>query len=302
MSRDNVLHRVFGGAGRRTIPIIGWTLLVCLHTAHAQSARSAAVDQRTASPKARVSASSARDFGDFQIETLIRDSGIEVVARRSDDQIIRLDQARGLATLKISGEVSRYRFDLLPNDKGSLVARTNLLRLGGQQIELEVLLGALPVSLSTNSTLKYRDVVTLAPTADQRASAAIARQKVCPVSGKRLGSMGTPVPVTVVGKTIYACCTSCVKNIESHPEQYSAGVPSSQVSKVTAADSDAIALQKRCPVMDEPLDAMGGPYKVKAAGRAIYICCPGCAKRIKANPLKYLNILKQQGIEAPLIR
>jgi len=54
--------------------------------------------------------------------------------------------------------------------------------------------------------------------------------------------------------------------------------------------------------MDEPLDAMGGPYKVHAKGKAIYICCPGCAKRIAAEPDKYLAILNGQGIAAPMIR
>lgn len=51
-----------------------------------------------------------------------------------------------------------------------------------------------------------------------------------------------------------------------------------------------------------PLDAMGGPFKVNAAGRAIYICCPGCAKRIASYPEKYLRVLKEQGVDAPLIR
>ncbi len=54
--------------------------------------------------------------------------------------------------------------------------------------------------------------------------------------------------------------------------------------------------------MDEPLDAMGGPYKVNAAGKAIYICCPGCAKKIAAEPQKYLGILAKQGVNAPILR
>ena len=54
--------------------------------------------------------------------------------------------------------------------------------------------------------------------------------------------------------------------------------------------------------MDEPLGGMGTPYKVDADGRAVYICCPGCAKKIAAAPQKYLNILTQQGIQAPLLR
>ena len=74
------------------------------------------------------------------------------------------------------------------------------------------------------------------------------------------------------------------------------------IFKVSAADAPFIAAQKRCPVMDEPLDAMGGPYKVDANGKAIYICCPGCAKRITAEPQKYLAVLAQQGVDAPVMR
>ena len=74
------------------------------------------------------------------------------------------------------------------------------------------------------------------------------------------------------------------------------------VFKVSTADAPFIAAQKRCPVMDEPLDAMGGPYKVNASGKAIYICCPGCAKKIAADPKKYLDILTKQGVTAPLLR
>ncbi len=74
------------------------------------------------------------------------------------------------------------------------------------------------------------------------------------------------------------------------------------VFKVTDDDARFIAAQKRCPVMDEPLDAMGGPFKVAAAGKAIYICCPGCAKKIAAEPETYLGILSKRGVIAPAMR
>ena len=73
------------------------------------------------------------------------------------------------------------------------------------------------------------------------------------------------------------------------------------VFKVTKADKPFIALQKKCPVMDERLDAMGGPYQVNANGKAIYICCPGCAKKVAADPDQWLADLKAQGIKPPRI-
>jgi len=74
------------------------------------------------------------------------------------------------------------------------------------------------------------------------------------------------------------------------------------VFKVTLADKPFIAAQKQCPVMNEPLDAMGGPYQVDAGGKAIYICCPGCAKKIADQPQRYLTVLKSRGVTAPTIQ
>jgi len=45
-------------------------------------------------------------------------------------------------------------------------------------------------------------------------------QKLCPVTGEALGSMGPPIPVTVKGQTIYVCCQECVKTVQSDPDAY----------------------------------------------------------------------------------
>ena len=93
-----------------------------------------------------------------------------------------------------------------------------------------------------------------------------------------------------------------VQALQSEPSQFSRFPKELSVIKPTAADANAIARQRVCPVMDEPLDAMGGPYRVNAAGRIIYICCPGCAGRISSDPSKYVAKLRERGIEAPRIR
>ena len=53
---------------------------------------------------------------------------------------------------------------------------------------------------------------------------AIARQKVCPVSGAALGSMGDPIKVLVGDKgdkgSLYLCCKNCLARIEEKPEKY----------------------------------------------------------------------------------
>lgn len=45
-------------------------------------------------------------------------------------------------------------------------------------------------------------------------------QTVCPVTGKKLGSMGPPIPVTVKGRTVYVCCESCINALRRNPEKY----------------------------------------------------------------------------------
>ena len=45
-------------------------------------------------------------------------------------------------------------------------------------------------------------------------------QKICPVSGKALGSMGTPIKVDVQGKAVFICCEGCRKNLLREPQKY----------------------------------------------------------------------------------
>jgi hypothetical protein len=48
----------------------------------------------------------------------------------------------------------------------------------------------------------------------------IARQKVCPVTGEPLGSMGPPFKVVVNGRTVFLCCKGCEKKLRKDPEKY----------------------------------------------------------------------------------
>jgi YHS domain-containing protein len=302
-------------------------------------------------------------------------------------QPVSVDQGRGAVSVRVEGNAKRYRYDLLPDGKGALTAPVNLSQLAGRQIDVDVQL--VGMKASGGSTVSFNEVATVPASEQQLAAAAIARQKICPVSGKPLGSMGDPVAVDVNGQKLYVCCAGCVNAVKSNPTKYAAGRPQITVTtatqadaaaiaaqkvcpvmdeplggmgtpikvmvgdkpiylcckgcikkieaepakylamvygngktstttasavppgteqvregifKVVAADAPFIAAQKNCPVMDEPLDAMGGPYKVNAAGKAIYICCPGCAKKIAAEPQKWLAVLKSQGVDAPTIR
>lgn len=49
---------------------------------------------------------------------------------------------------------------------------------------------------------------------------AVLAQKVCPVTGEALGSMGKPPKVTVQGQEVFLCCSGCEEEIKSNPDEY----------------------------------------------------------------------------------
>ena len=107
----------------------------------------------------------------------------------------------------------------------------------------------------------------------ERDQLVIAVQKICPVSGKPLGSMGTPPKVKIGDEEIFLCCKGCAKG---------------QIKKehwITIHSNFAKA-QGVCPVMEKKLPA--NPKWTFVNGQIVYICCPPCTKKIHAEPVKYL--------------
>lgn len=52
----------------------------------------------------------------------------------------------------------------------------------------------------------------------------VAAQKTCPVTKKPLGSMGTPLKVTVKGRVVLVCCEGCEGPLLKSPEKYLTGL------------------------------------------------------------------------------
>ncbi|WP_235952310.1 hypothetical protein [Crateriforma spongiae] len=236
---------------------------------------------------------SIKQAGNLQLETVVAQSGIQMFVYDSKGKPLSVGQGRGAASLRVEGNAKRYRYDLLPDGKGGLTAPVNLSSIAGRQVEVAIQLVGLP---GVSNGIKMTEVATVPVSEAQLAAAAIARQKICPVSGKQLGSMGDPVAVNVSGKRIFVCCAGCVDAVKSNPAKYAAGRPEIAVATATAADADAIARQKVCPVMDEPLGGMGTPIKVIVGDKPIYLCCKGCIKKIKAEPAKYLAMVYGDGV------
>jgi Cu(I)/Ag(I) efflux system membrane fusion protein len=69
------------------------------------------------------------------------------------------------------------------------------------------------------SPAKY--LAKLAPEAPVAAKAqTIAEQKICPVTGAKLGSMGDPILVEVEGRKIWTCCSACPPKLKAQPARY----------------------------------------------------------------------------------
>jgi hypothetical protein len=51
------------------------------------------------------------------------------------------------------------------------------------------------------------------------------RQKICPVTGRPLGSMGAPQRIDVAGRVVFLCCDGCEPALRRDPERYLAKIP-----------------------------------------------------------------------------
>ncbi len=51
---------------------------------------------------------------------------------------------------------------------------------------------------------------------------------------------------------------------------------------------------KICPVSGDKIGAMGEAGKVEHEGRIYNLCCPGCEKKFKEDPEKYVGIVNKE--------
>jgi YHS domain-containing protein len=238
-------------------------------------------------PKAGTHGGSMKLIDDLQVETIVADNGLQVYVYDASGAQADVARGRGMASVQAGQHAKRYRYDLLPDGNGGLRAIVDLSKLAGQQVMID--LQIVGVAANGRQKVSYSEVATIPLSQEQLAETAIALQKVCPVSNKPLGSMGDPVMVEANGRTLYLCCAGCVKAVKANPTKYAAGRIEITVTSATVADAAAIAQQKVCPVMDEPLGSMGQPVKVMVGDKAIYLCCKGCIKKVKAEPAKYVD-------------
>jgi hypothetical protein len=112
------------------------------------------------------------------------------------------------------------------NEQDYLEAAVDLTKIRDGDMRVTLNLENLPlphrpkVSFAQTFALsKAKLPVTLAALSESDRTG-IARQRVCPVTGAPLGSMGDPIKVLIDDRSLYLCCQGCVAKVKNAPETY----------------------------------------------------------------------------------
>jgi len=109
----------------------------------------------------------------------------------------------------------------------------------------------------------------------------------CIVSGEPLMEDGkdTGVSMVINNRLFRVCCKMCARKVTANPAKY-AGKLDGMAMK---AQAKAYPL-KTCVVAST--NALGdAPKQMMVGGRLVQTCCGGCAKKVEANPAKYVAIV-----------
>ncbi len=102
-------------------------------------------------------------------------------------------------------------------------------------------------------------------------------QEICPVSGRKLGTHGTPIKVKIGAEEMFLCCKGCT----------SGKVAATHWATIHANFAKA---QGICPVMKNKLPK--SPKWTVVGGQIVYVCCPPCIKKIQADANTHLQMVE----------
>lgn len=223
-------------------------------------------------------------------EVVFRPDGVRVFLYDGNGQPVDVSHIAGQITMTVDGNPKPYTYPLRPDtDRGAanntLHLALDLSKVPDGRMRTEFSISGLP---GQSQPAQFAQKFHITRSA---AEVAIAQQKICPVTGKALGSMGAPPAVRIGDRDVYVCCAGCTNALKADPAKYLAKLAPTGPVKATRADAAAVAFQKTCPVMKKPLDSMGGPWKINLRGRDVFVCCPGCTKALEREPAKFLAML-----------
>jgi hypothetical protein len=90
----------------------------------------------------------------------------------------------------------------------------------------------------------------------------IAVQKICPISGQKLGEHGAPLKVKIGEEHLFVCCQACLQGKAVNPQHWA------------TIHANFAKAQRICPIMKKELPA--NPKWTIVEGRIFYVCCPPC--------------------------
>ncbi len=213
------------------------TLMFAISTVTAQQPSSAPTPPTNVGPHG----GQVHVAGDFQCEAVFSSKAIEVFIFDAAGQPVVTRNARGRITFTADGDPRSYRYDLYPQSGENAATNTlgvaiDLSHVKDRTASVEFSLHGIaqqPLSIAT----KFQRSLTLE-------QVAINRQRVCPVSGKTLGSMGAPLKVRIGNQDVYVCCDGCTNTLQANPKLHLAKLTQPALVKATQADAAAIT-QKR---------------------------------------------------------
>lgn len=237
--------------------------------------------------------------GEYKVETVVMPKGLMFTVYDLQGNSVDASKATGNLTLKIGDNPKEFSYALRQLKNRAVGVAVDLSKVAGQTLHIDVVVEGIAADpMRFHSTGKLGGGLSDA--------LLISLQKTCPVTGEKLGSMGAPPKIMIGDKPLFVCCAGCSAKVKANPDTYinkyygavgEAVRPG--VIEATLADAEAISAQKNCPVMDEELGGMGLPQKVNVNGKAVYICCVGCAKKLVAEADVYLEKLAKAGVMPP---
>lgn len=111
-------------------------------------------------------------------------------------------------------------------------------------------------------------------------------QTACPISGKPISR---DVYVDHDGKRIYLCCPACKEKAEADAAGIIQRLESENIKLETVPKKQTL-----CPVMGGEIDK--NLYSIYE-GNKVYFCCAMCKPKFEAEPAKYIQQMKSQGVE-----
>ena len=179
----------------------------------------------------------------FTFEVVYQPQEIRLYVYGPDSQGVSARDIRGEITFQVRNAAKTVSVPLQyvaqpvgSSEQDYLAAKVDLSKIKNGDMTVSFKLDNLPDSKQSKAAFtqtfaltKVKPKVTLA-TVSEADRAGIAQQKVCPVMGVKLGSMGAPIKVLVGDQPLYLCCEGCLGKLKSDPEKYLAKVKQSHTN------------------------------------------------------------------------